>query len=124
MKKTKERAKDDVIDKLIDEAKDNFLKHNGFQNKETIDGLTTAIRKANSLLIEINGVSKIKMGEIIQVGVTSMKLIKKHAKLDKIDFTTIKTENELNINLQTDAKSLVGKAVGAMVNKKNKKEEF
>lgn len=124
MKKTKERAKDDVIDKLINDAKENFLKHNGFQNKETIDGLTTAIRKANSLLIEINGVSKIKMGEIIQVGITSMKLIKKHAKLDKIDFTTIKTENELNINLQTDAKSLVGKAVGAMVNKKNKKEEF
>ena len=124
MKKTKERAKDDVIDKLIEEAKENFVRNNGFQNKETIDGLTTAIRKANSLLVEINGVSKIKMGELIQIGITSMKLIKKHAKLDKIDFTTIRTENELNINLQTDAKSLVGKAVGSIVNRKNKKDEF
>ena len=122
MKKTKERSKESVIDQLIKETQENFLKSNGFKNKEVIDGLTKSIRKANALLLEINGVSKIKMGELVQIGSTAMKLIKKHAKLDKIDITRIRTENELNINLATDGKSLVGKAVGSVMKKKNKEE--
>ena len=123
MKKTKERTKDDALDQLIEDTKENFLKMNGQQSKEILDSLTASIRKSNALLVEINGVSKIKMGELIQVGMTTMKTIKKYAKLDKLAITKIRTENELNINLRTDGKDLLGKAAGAVVNRIGKKKE-